>query len=131
MIIVDTSVWVDLLRDKETFQSAWLRQNLNRPIFGLTDLTYYELLQGQKTDATFEKLRYSLLELGVHATGGAELAEAAARNYRTLRRRGLTIRTTIDCLIATFCLLGDHTLLHDDRDFVPFEEHFGLKVLRV
>jgi predicted nucleic acid-binding protein len=65
----------------------------------------------------------------VYATGGTELALAASDNYRFLRKRGITIRKTIDCLIATFCIREGHALLHRDRDFDPFEEHLGLKVV--
>ena len=130
MIIVETSVWVDFFRGVRTRQTTWLLENLGQPVLGLTDLTYCEILQGQRTDASFEQLRYSLQQVGVHPTGGVELAEAAARNYRALRRKGVTIRTTIDCLIATFCLREGHTLLHSDRDFTPFEQHLGLKVMR-
>lgn len=78
----------------------------------------------------FEQLRYSLQQVGVHPTGGAELAEAAAQNYRAPRRQGVTIRTEFNCLIATFCLREGHTLLHGDRDFAPLEEHLRLMVLR-
>jgi predicted nucleic acid-binding protein len=61
--------------------------------------------------------------------GGVELAVTAAQNYRTLRGQGLTVRRTIDCWIATFCLLNDHTLLHTDKDFDAFEKHLGLRVI--
>ncbi len=61
--------------------------------------------------------------------GGVELATSAALNYRTLRARGFTIRRTLDCLIATFCLTNQHALLHSDRDFDPFERELGLQVV--
>jgi hypothetical protein len=70
-----------------------------------------------------------LLGLEVFATGGVALAVATARNYRVLRARGWTVRTTIDGLIATFCLLNAHTLLHNDRDFDRFEEVLDLRVV--
>ncbi len=66
----------------------------------------------------------------VFEAGGAELAIAAARNYRKLRQRGYTVRKTIDCWIATFCIREQHSLLHRDRDFDPFESEMGLTVVR-
>jgi hypothetical protein len=75
-------------------------------------------------------VREQLLEFEVFDSGGAELAVAAARNYRLLREQGLTVRTTIDCLIATFCLENGHELLHRDRDFDVFEARLGLRVVR-
>ena len=130
MIIIDTSVWVGFICGNATWQTDWLMRNLDRPNLGLTDLTYCEILQGQKTDVDVQRWRYALPLVGVHATGGIELAEATAQNYRSLRRRGLTIRNTIDCFIATFCIRGGHTLLHSDRDFIAFEQHLALKVFQ-
>jgi hypothetical protein len=66
----------------------------------------------------------------IFPTGGTDLALSAAGNYRMLRARGITVRTTLDCLIATFCLQNGHTLLHNDRDFEPFEAVLGLRVIR-
>ena len=71
-----------------------------------------------------------LLHYEIFASGGLELAILAAENYRRLRKKGITIRKTTDCWIATFCLLRGYGLLHRDRDFEPFEEEFGLKVVK-
>jgi hypothetical protein len=127
--IVETSVWVDLLRGTTNDHTEWMKQNLGDPALGLTDLTLCEVLQGLRQDALHKEARVALLKFGVHTTGGAELALAAADNYRFLRKRGITVRKTIDCLIATYCLREDHGLLHRDRDFDPFEEHLGLRVV--
>jgi predicted nucleic acid-binding protein len=70
-----------------------------------------------------------LLKFQVFSTGGVDVAVASAQNYRFLRKRGITVRKTIDCLIATFCLDGRHSLLHRDQDFDPFEAHLGLQVV--
>ncbi len=96
---------------------------------GITDLILCEVLQGVKDDRQFAAVRRELLKLEVFLTGGTELAIAAAQNYRRLRARGYTVRRTIDCLIATFCLLHHHSLLHNDRDFDPFETVLGLSVI--
>jgi hypothetical protein len=110
-------------------QAEWLDENLTDGTIGLTDLSLCEVLQGERTPGSFEELRSALLELTVLTTGGVELATESAANYRFLRRRGVTIRSTIDCLIATFCIREGHQLLHSDRDFDPFEKHLGLKVI--
>ena len=75
------------------------------------------------------KLANELLNLEVFSTGGSEMAIAAAQNFRTLKAIGITIRKTIDCWIATFCLLNGHALVHNDRDYEPFEAILGLQVI--
>lgn len=107
----------------------WLNSELEHQRLGITDLILCEVLQGIRDDQQFSVVRRELLRLEVFTMGGIELALAAAQNYRKLRARGYTVRRTIDCLIATFCLLHDHVLLHNDRDFEPFERVFGLRVL--
>jgi hypothetical protein len=87
-------------------------------------------LQGIRDESAFQQTREDLLRFRIFATGGKDLALAAATNYRTLRRRGFTVRKTIDCWIATFCLLSGYQLLHRDRDFDPFEEVLGLQVVQ-
>ena len=129
MVIVDTTVWIDYLGGAANPETAWLDQALHRERLGLTDLILCEVLQGIRDDATFTQVREGLLKFHVFASGGPDLAVAAARNYRTLRQRGFTIRKTIDCWIATFCLLSGHTLLHRDRDFDTFENVLGLHVV--
>ena len=96
---------------------------------GLLDLVLCEVLQGLRHDQRFRDAQSALLRFEVFATGGVEFALAAAMNYRTLRARGRTLRATIDAWIATFCLLHDHRLLHDDRDFDHFEQLLGLQVV--
>jgi len=129
MVIVDTTVWVDYFRGVRTPQTMWLNSELEHQRLGITDLILCEVLQGIRDDQQFSAVRRELLKLEVFTMGGIELALAAAQNYRKLRARGYTVRRTIDCLIATFCLLHDHALLHNDRDFEPFERVFGLRVL--
>ncbi|MCP9462405.1 MAG: PIN domain nuclease [Nitrospira sp.] len=130
MIIVDTTVWVDYLRGASTPQTEWLDANLERERIGLTDLILCEVLQGIKDDEMFRAVQRALLKFEVFPSGGIELAIAAAKNYRRLRAKGLTVRRTIDCVIATFCLEHGHSLLHNDRDFDLFEHILGLVVIR-
>ena len=129
MVIVDTTVWVDYLRGTSTPEADWLDRELTRQRLGLTDLILCEVMQGIPSDQQAARLLRDLRQFEIFETGGVDLAIAAARNYRHLRARGLTVRKTIDCLIVTFCLAGDHALLHSDRDFDPFEQALALRVI--
>ena len=129
MVIIDSSVWVDYLRGVATPQTDWVQREIDVRRLGLLDLILCEVLQGVVEDREFAEVHRSLLALEVFTTGGIELSVAAAQNYRTLRARGKTVRKTVDCLIATFCILNDHMLLHADSDFDHFERELGLKVL--
>ena len=129
MVIVDTTVWIDYLGGSSTRHTQWLDRELDRQRLGLTDVSLCEVLQGVRYERRFEDTRRHLLKFEVFETGGVELAVAAARNYRYLRAKGRTIRRTADSWIATFCLLHGHALLHNDRDFDPFEELLGLAVV--
>ena len=127
MVIVDTTVWIDYLGGITNLQTSWLDRELDR--LGLTDIILCEVLQGVRTDAAFHRVRRELLKFEVFQAGGIDLAVTAAVNYRSLRQHGYTVRKTIDCLIASFCLLQGHWLLHRDHDFDPFEKHLGLRVV--
>lgn len=129
MVIVDTTVWIDFFGGIVNSHTTWLRREADSGLLALTDLNFCEILQGIRDDRTFARVHRRLLTFDIFEAGGAEIALAAARNYRTLRRRGSTVRTTIDCLIATFCIESGHALLHRDRDLEPFEEFLGLRVV--
>jgi hypothetical protein len=129
MVVVDASVWIDYLRGKGTAQTEWLDGSLATLPLGLTDITLCEVLQGIRDRNRAARIQRYLLSFKVLSTGGPQLAVAAAENYRALRERGITIRKTIDCWVASFCLLQGHWLLHSDRDFQPFAQHLGLKVV--
>lgn len=129
MTIVDSTVWIDYFRGRETAQTDWLDAHAATDPIGLTDLILCEVLQGVRDERLLPKLRKDLSAFQLFDGGGANVAFAAAANYRALRRRGRTVRGTIDCLIATFCLLNGHSLLHDDRDYDAFEQELGLAVV--
>ncbi len=129
LVIIDTTVWVDYLNGIANPHTGWLDQELDRQRLGLTDLILSEVLQGVHDEHEATAMRRELLKFEVFTTGGVELAVASAQNYRTLRTKGRTVRRTIDCWIATFCLLNDHALLHTDNDFDPFEKFLGLRVI--
>ena len=129
MTIVDTSVWIDYFRDSQTLETVWLDTALPDQHLGLTDLILCEILQGIDDESESHSTERVLSRFEMVSTGGPALASVAATNYRFLRRRGKTVRKTIDCLIATFCIENACFLLHRDRDFDAFEEHLGLKVI--
>jgi predicted nucleic acid-binding protein len=129
MVVVDTTVWVDYLRGKKTAHADWLHGALGTTRIAICDLILCEILQGTDSDAAFARVLSTLSACDLLTTGGRDLAVAAARNYRVLRRRGHTVRKTVDCLIATLCLSQGHRLLHNDRDFDPFESVLGLDVV--
>ena len=129
MIIVDATVWIDYLRGRANRETDYLDRVLGRQRLGLTDLILCETLQGISDETLFTRTLRELRTFEIFETGGEEMAILAARNFRRLRRRGSTIRKTIDCLIATFCLQHGHSLLHRDRDFDHFEQILGLVVI--
>jgi predicted nucleic acid-binding protein len=129
VVIVDTSVWIDLLAGHSTAEAAWLDRELTHQRLGITDLILCEILQGIPTEGEAARTLKELRRFAVFANEGVELAAAAARNYRELRTRGRMVRKTIDCLIATFCLVHEHSLLHRDREVDPFGDILGLQVV--
>lgn len=129
MVIVDTTVWIDYLRGAAAPHVDWLERELDHQPLGILDLVLCELLQGVSTEKQAKALESTLAQFILFETGGRPLAVSAAKNYRFLRTKGLTIRKTIDCYIATFCIENKHALLHNDRDFDPFEQHLNLNVV--
>jgi predicted nucleic acid-binding protein len=129
VVIVDSTVWIDFFNGVDTPETDWLDRELSEQRLGVLDLIVCEVLQGVSSDQEADEVLEELRRLEIFDTGGVVLASAAARNYRALRSRGRTVRKTIDCLIATFCIDGGYELLHCDRDFDPFEEHLGLRVV--
>ena len=129
MVIVDTTVWIDYFRGRRTAQTEWLDHALGVTRVGLCDLILCEILQGLPTEADAAEVMAQMSSFDLLDTGGVDLAVESARNYRRLRARGRIVRKTIDCLIATLCLREGHELLHNDRDFDPFEAVLGLRVI--
>jgi predicted nucleic acid-binding protein len=130
VILVDSSVWVDFFRNKPTVQAEWLDRNLGVEGLVVGDLILAEVLQGFQGDRGFNEAKRLLGRLVRIEVAGFEVAVEAARNYRKLRNLGVTVRGTVDMLIATRCLLGDLRLLHNDRDFDACEAHLGLRVVK-
>jgi predicted nucleic acid-binding protein len=129
MVIVDSSVWIDALNQKVNPETLWLTSALSRRPVGLTSLILCEVLRGIRSGKQFQATRRRLLGLPVFDGATSNLAVAAAQNFRALQRRGITVRKTIDCVIATFCIQEGHELLHRDNDFKGFEDFLGLQVV--
>lgn len=127
MILVDSSVWIDYFRGIATPQADRLDSLLGREPLLVGDLILAEILQGISADREFDRVRRLLLTMDVIVIGGTEVAIDAARHFRHLRALGITVRKTIDTLIATRCIRDGHTLLFSDRDFDPFVAHLGLR----
>lgn len=127
MIFVDSSVWIDYLRDLETIQTEKLDSILGNERVVIGDLVIAEVLQGCNDSKIFSDTVRLFRRSDFVIVGGYEVVVEAARNYIALRSKGITIRKTIDTLIATRCILNGYQLLHNDRDFLPFEKHLGLK----
>ena len=127
MIVADSSVWIGLLGDKQSKQVEALYAALGTIPVLVPDLVVTEVLQGCDSDREFNRVRTILAAFPHVSTTGTKLAVVAAQNYRALRARGITVRKTIDTLIATRCIVDDLPLLFSDRDFEPFVEHLGLR----
>jgi len=128
LILVDSSVWIAHLRGHRTSSTAKLEAEARRQPLLIGDLIVLEVLQGARNEEDAARIERALRRYSVVPLLSAELASRAARNYRTLRGRGITIRKTADIIIGTFCIENHHVLLHDDKDFVPMQKHLGLVV---
>lgn len=127
MTLVDSSVWMDYFRGVGTAEADKLDELLGNQPLATGDLIVVEVLQGLVSDRDFNQAHALLNSLTVIELGGREIAVEAARNYRRLRALGVTVRKTIDTVIATRCIQDDFALLYSDRDFDAFVKHLGLR----
>ena len=128
MIVVDTSVWIGLFRRHDLPAVQALKSLVTTDII-VGDIVLLEVLQGMSTEEGANRKFAELRSFTMARMLGPDAAVQAARNYRYLRAQGMTIRSTADCIIATYCLREGYSLLHNDRDFDAFEKHLGLSVL--
>ena len=128
MILVDSSVWIDFFRGKDTPQVERLDVLFAQERIAVGDLIATEVLQGFRLERDFNQARKTLEAFEFVDLGGAEIAIKAAKNFRALQSLGFTVRKTIDTIIATKCIDAGYSLLHSDRDFEPFRTHLGLRV---
>ncbi len=127
MILVDSSVWINYFNGQISWQTEILDQMLQQiPLF-TGDLIMTEVLQGFKKDSDYKKAKETMSILTCKELGGYEIAIKSAENYRKLRKKGITVRKTIDVIIGTFCINENISLLHDDKDFEPMTEYLSLK----
>lgn len=129
MILVDSSVWIDYFNGRKTWQTNLLDNLLSDIPIIIGDLIQAEILQGFRSDNDYQSAKSFLTDLPFRQMGGYQVAVQSAQNYRTLRKKGVTVRRTIDVIIGTYCIVEDLPLLHDDRDFEPMVSHLLLKTL--
>ena len=132
MVVVDSAVWIDFFNGAETPQRVTLRRLLahGEATLIVPDLVLYEVLRGFRSERDFLQAERLMLSMSVESTGGQAMAQRAAAHYRQLRMLGITVRSTVDVLVATFCIDNGYALLHRDRDFDAFEELRGLRAWR-
>jgi predicted nucleic acid-binding protein len=129
-LVVDTSVWIDYYRGRGLQHESWLDLAMEqRPIL-VPNLVALEILRGTTDHAMARGIERDLRGYDCFDLAGFELATVAAENYRRLRGRGITIRSSIDLLIGTWCIEHGVALLHNDRDFDAMEQFLGLLVWR-
>lgn len=126
VIVIDTSVWVDYFNGHVTRATDTLDNILGRQEILVGDLILMEVLQGFREDLHFQQALRLLQAFPIATMLGPVLAVRSAKNYRVLRRRGVTVRKTIDMMIGTYCIAENHQLLYSDRDFDPMVQHLGL-----
>jgi predicted nucleic acid-binding protein len=126
LILVDSSVWIDFFRGSSSTQADRLQSLLGGQELLVADLVLTEVLQGYSRESDFNSALDLMSRMEAVTIGGPDIAVVAARNFRLLRAKGITVRKTIDCLIASRCIVDGYALLYSDRDFDPFVEHLGL-----
>ncbi len=126
-ILVDTSVWIDFLQGVDATHASLLERAISTREILIPDVALVEILVGVRSEKIAEQIQQELKDFTVINIASRALAVGAARNYRLLRSKGITIRSTIDLLIGTWCIEKDIPLLHNDRDYSFMEEHLGLR----
>ena len=129
MILVDSSVWIDYFNGARTRETDLLDGFLGARRIMTGDLIYAEVLRGFRSERHWNQAKSDLDKFPFAPMVGRDVAIASARNYRALRAAGITVRKTIDVLIATFCIRNGHDLLHSDRDFDAMVRPLGLRVV--
>ena len=127
MIFVDSSVWVDYFNGIETQETAKLDSILGSTPICIGDIVLTEVLQGFRNDKDFDTAEALLSTLNIINVLDTHIALKSAANFRALRKKGVTVRKTIDVIIATYCIENDMPLLYSDKDFVPFKKHLNLR----
>ena len=132
MLVVDSGVWIDFFNNADDPAVQVLEHLLDSGEVRLVvpDLVLFEVLRGFRHERDYRQARLLMETLSIEQAGGADLALAAAQHYRSLRAQGVTVRGSVDVLVAAFCIERDYALLHRDRDFDAFEQLRGLRAWR-
>ena len=132
MLVVDSSVWIDFFAGQPGEARSTLRRLLDEGEVRLVvpDLVLFEVLRGFRLEREFRQARALMETLSIETIGDTALVLEAAQHYRSLRAMGITVRSGVDVLIATFCIENGYSLLHRDRDFDAFEQVRGLRAWR-
>lgn len=130
MILVDSGVWIDYFNGQDLPHTQMVNSILGKSEIVVTELVFAEVLQGFRLPKDFEAALKVLESFRFESISGRDVAVQAARNFIRLRSLGFTLRKTIDTLIATKCIMSGLELLHNDRDFTPFEKHLGLRTVK-
>ncbi len=129
MIFVDTSTWIEYFNGTISAKTDYLHESLSKKVVIVGDIVLMEVLQGIRNEKQYHKTK-SYLEATIQVQMiDPSLAVTYADYYRTLRKKGITIRKTNDVIVAGYCIINDLPLLQNDRDFKPFEQYLGLKLL--
>ena len=129
IVLVDTSVWINFFKGKETDASLYLKNNLSNLIIATCPVIVQEVLQGIANDKEFNLIADYFNNFIQLVEDQYELAHSAAKLYRDLRKRGVSIRKPNDCLIAGYAMKNDLILLNDDKDFREIARHASLKTI--
>jgi predicted nucleic acid-binding protein len=130
MLVADTSVWIEYLKGTSSAEANLLDREIEHTRILVPDLVLAEILRGMPNERAANDIQITLLQFQIVEIGGQNIAIKAATSYRKLRSLGITIRGLVDLLIATWCIENEIPLLHADRDFIPMEQHLGLRSLR-
>ena len=130
MIFLDSTVLIDYFNGSSNWQVEKLESILGQELVVIGDYVLTEVLQGFRSDKEFQKAKTILLSFPCFDIAGKEIAIQSAKNFRYLRKKGITVRKTIDVITATFCIENNFTLLHNDKDFIPFEKYLKLQVYK-
>ena len=127
MILADSSVWISYFNGADTPHCSALDAALERDTVAIGDIIFLEILQGFRNDKDYNAAKTQLSKLDQCELFGSHMVEICAKNYRFLRKKGLTIRSTTDVIIASFCIEQNLPLLFSDKDFLPFVKHLKLR----
>jgi predicted nucleic acid-binding protein len=126
VIVVDSGVWIDFLNGRNAPHVRRLRTVLGADEVIVGDLMLCEVLQGLDSERAAREVETLLRRFEIVPMAGDAITVAAARNFRSLRQRGITVRRTIGLLIGTWCIENRRPLLHNDSDFHPMARYLGL-----